>query len=55
MPALQIRYAAPATPQRIWDLLQAKEWTITYKVGDVRQEKPRMSFHKEGEVIPVEN
>lgn len=54
VPALQIRYAAPATPQRIWELLTAEKWTITYKVGDVRQEKPRMSFRKEGEVIPVE-
>lgn len=54
-PALQIRFAAPATPKRIWELLQAEMWTITYKKGDVRQEKPRLVFRKEGEVFPAED
>lgn len=54
VPALQIRFAAPATSERIWELLQAEMWTITYKKDDVRQEKPRLAFRKEGEVFPAE-
>ncbi|MBQ1209527.1 MAG: 4Fe-4S binding protein [Bacteroidales bacterium] len=53
VPALQIRYAAPATAEKIWSLLQEEMWTITYKVDDVRQEKPRLVFRKEGVTFPV--
>ena len=50
VPCIRIRYAAPMTPERIWELLQAPTWAITYSETDVRQESPRMSFKKEGVV-----
>ena len=43
-PALQIRFAAPCTEARIWELLNEDPWTITYKEDDVREEPAKLSF-----------
>lgn len=51
-PALQIRFAAPATADRIWELMTMDKWTITYKEDDVREEDARIKFDKPGEVYP---
>lgn len=51
-PALQIRFAAPATAERIWELMTMDKWTITYKDDDVREEDARIKFDKPGEVRP---
>ncbi len=51
-PALQIRFAAPATAERIWELMTMDKWTITYKDDDVREEDARIKFDKPGEVHP---
>jgi len=47
-PSIQIRYAAPMTADRIWELMTMEKWTITYAVDDVREENPRMKFDQPG-------
>lgn len=49
LPSIQVRFAAPMTADRIWELMTMDTWTITYKSDDVREEPARLSFKKEGE------
>ena len=51
-PALMIRYAAPMTADRIWELLNMDTWTITYKKDDVREESAKMKFKNKGVEVP---
>jgi hypothetical protein len=51
-PALQIRFAAPATAERIWELMTMEKWTITYKNDEEKVEDARLKFDKPGEVRP---
>ena len=51
-PALMIRYAAPMTADRIWELLNMDTWTITYKKDDVREEAAKMKFKNKGVEVP---
>ena len=51
-PALQIRFAEPATAGRIWELMTMPQWTITYKNGEEKVEDARLTFEKTGEVHP---
>ena len=51
-PALQIRFAEPATAERIWELMTMPKWTITYKDDDVREEDARITFDTPGTVHP---
>lgn len=48
-PALQIRFAAPATADRIWELMTMDKWTITRK-GEETIEDARIAFDKPGVV-----
>jgi len=48
VPSIQFRFAAPATPERIWELMTMETWTITYSNDDVREEQARMQFKNEG-------
>ena len=50
VPAIQIRYAAPMTPENIWELITMEKWTITYKKDDVREENARIAFKEHGAV-----
>lgn len=50
IPAIQIRYAAPMTADRIWELLNEEKWTITYSKDDVREVDAKMKFHEKGTV-----
>ncbi len=52
VPALQIRFAAPCTADRIWELMNEETWTITYKKDDVRQEAAKIKFKEPGVVKP---
>lgn len=54
VPSIQIRFAAPMTEARMWELLNENPWTITYSKDDVRQESPRMSFKQEGRCFRAE-
>ena len=49
-PAIQIRYAAPMTADKIWELITMEKWTITYKKDDVREEAAKISFKEQGVV-----
>jgi len=48
-PALQIRFAAPATADRIWELMTMDKWTITRK-DEEKIEDARIAFDKPGVV-----
>lgn len=52
VPAIQVRYAAPCTEDRIWELMTMDTWTITYSPEDVREEPAKLSFTKRGESRP---
>ena len=54
VPAIQVRFAAPCTAARIWELMNEDPWTITYKEDDVRQEAAKLSFEKPGVVKPYQ-
>ena len=53
-PALMIRYAAPMTDDRVWELLNMDKWTITYKKDDVREEDAKLKFKNPGVEVPYE-
>ena len=53
LPALQVRFAAPCTADRIWELMTQDTWTITYKEDDVREEPAKLSFKTPGAVKPL--
>jgi Polyferredoxin len=53
-PSIQIRYAAPMTADRIWELMTMETWTITYSKDDVREESARMKFDEPGTEYPYE-
>lgn len=53
-PALMIRYAAPMTADRVWELLNMDKWTITYKKDDVREEDAKLKFKNSGVEVPYE-
>ncbi|MBR4826299.1 MAG: 4Fe-4S binding protein [Bacteroidales bacterium] len=48
VPAIQVRYAAPCTEDKIWELMTMDTWTITYSVDDVRQEPAKLGFKERG-------
>lgn len=48
VPAIQVRYAAPMTADKIWELLNMDTWTITYSADDVREVPAKLSFKKPG-------
>ena len=48
VPAIQIRYAAPMTADKIWELLNMETWTITYSTDDIREVPAKLTFKKPG-------
>lgn len=54
LPSLQIRYAAPMTEARLWELMTMDKWTITYAADDVRVESARLEFDTPGTSYPIE-
>lgn len=55
VPCIEVRFAAPMTEDRLWELMTMDTWTITYSEDDVREENARISFSKKGVCIPYEN
>ncbi len=55
VPAIQIRYAAPMTEARIWELMNEETWTITYSADDVREVPAKMKFREKGVAFRAEN
>lgn len=52
VPALMVRYAAPMTASRIWELLNMEKWTITYAEDDVREVDAKLKFKTPGVEMP---
>lgn len=52
VPAIQVRYTAPMTAAKVWELMTMETWTITYKKGDVREEPAKISFETPGTEYP---
>lgn len=53
-PAIMIRFTYPMTADRIWEMLTAETWKITYSKDDVREIDPKMKFETPGVVYPYE-
>ena len=51
IPAIQIRFAEPMTPEKVWELINMETWTITYKKDDVREEAAKFKFTEPGTVF----
>ena len=54
VPCIQVRFAAPMTAEKVWELMTAETWTITYSADDVREEPARLTFKKEGVCFPYD-
>lgn len=54
VPALMVRYAAPMTASRIWELLNMGKWTITYAEDDVREVDAKLKFKTPGVEMPYQ-
>ena len=52
VPCIQVRFAAPMTAEKIWEMMTAETWTITYSADDVREEPARLTFKEEGVCFP---
>ena len=48
IPSVQVRYAAPMTAEKVWELMTMPVWTITYKKGEVKEEDAKISFSTPG-------
>lgn len=54
VPTLMIRYAAPMTADRVWELLNMDKWTITYAADDVREVDAKLKFKTPGTEVPYQ-
>ena len=54
-PAIQVRFAAPMTAEKLWELMTMETWTITYAKDDVRETPAKLSFKTPGTCHPYEN
>lgn len=54
VPALMVRYAAPMTASRIWELLNMEKWTIIYTEDDVREVDAKLKFKTPGVEMPYQ-
>lgn len=52
VPAIQIRFAAPMTEEKLWNMLNEDPWTITYARDDVREQPAKIKFETPGVVYP---
>ena len=52
LPCIRIRYAAPMTEKRLWELITMPVWTITYAEDDVREEGAKIAFEEPGKAYP---
>lgn len=55
VPAIQVRFAAPMTSDKVWELLTMDTWTITYSKDDVRETPAKLSFKTPGTCHPYED
>ncbi len=50
VPSIQIRFAAPMTADRIWELMTMETWTVKYAEDDVREVSAKLTFKHKGTV-----
>lgn len=55
VPAIMVRYAAPMTAEKVWELMNMETWSITYSPDDVRDVPAKMSFKTPGIEYPARN
>lgn len=48
VPAIRVRFAAPMTEQKLWELMTMDTWSITYSKDDVRDTPAKLSFKTPG-------
>ena len=48
VPAIRIRYAAPMTADKLWELMTMPQWTITYSKDNVKQMDAPIVFENKG-------
>ena len=53
VPCIRIRFCAPMTADRLWELITMDSWTITYKKDDVREEPAKLGFETPGVTVKV--
>lgn len=53
-PAIQVRFAAPMTSDRLRALMNMEKWTITYRGGLVQEEDAKLKIDKPGKVYEYE-
>lgn len=53
VPSIQVRFAAPMTEERLWELMTSEKWIITYSEDDVREENARLKFEAPGVCYPI--
>ena len=53
VPCIRIRFCAPMTADRLWELITMDSWTITYKKDDVREEPAKLGFETPGVTLKV--
>ncbi len=54
VPSLQVTFSEPMTAEKLWGMLSAETWNITYAPDDVRAEPAKIQFEEEGRVFPFE-
>ena len=52
VPAIQIRFTAPMTEEKLWEYLTQDPWKITYARDDVRDVPAKIKFETPGVVYP---
>ena len=54
VPAITIRFAAPMTEEKLWELMTMETWSITYGKDDVREVGAKIGFETPGTVKPYQ-
>ena len=52
IPSIQVRFAAPMTAEKLWELMTMETWTITYKKDEVKEESAKIKFSEPGKTYP---
>ncbi len=48
VPSIQVRYAAPMTAEKVWELMTMDTWTVQYSKDDIREVPAKISFEHPG-------
>ena len=48
VPSIRVRYSAPMTADKLWELMTMENWSITYSKEDVREVPAKITFKHQG-------